>query len=51
MSDIKRLLNKKGWTGRELGQIELANTAYMFSQQIQGKDPTPLVTQGSLEKC
>lgn len=50
MSDIKRLLNKKGWTGRELGQIELANTAYMFSQQIQGKDPTPLVTQGEFRK-
>lgn len=50
MSDIKRLLNKKGWTGRELGQIELANMAYMFSQQIQGKDPTPLVTQGEFRK-
>ncbi len=50
MSDIKRLLNKKGWTGRELGQIELANMAYMFSQQIQGKDPTPLVTHGEFRK-
>ncbi len=50
MSDIKRLLNKKGWTGRELGQIGLANMAYMFSQQIQGKDPTPLVTQGEFRK-
>jgi len=50
MSDIKRLLNKKGWTGRELGQIELANMAYMFSQQIQGKAPTPLVTQGEFRK-
>ena len=50
MRDIKRLLNKKGWTGRELGQIELANMAYMFSQQIQGKDPTPLVTPGEFRK-
>lgn len=50
MSDIKRLLNKKGWTGRELGQIELANMAYMFSQQIQGKDPTPLVSDGEFSK-
>lgn len=50
MRDIKRLLNKKGWTGRELGQIELANMAYMFNQQIQGKDPTPLVTQGEFRK-
>lgn len=25
MTSIKKLLNKKGWTGRELGRIELAN--------------------------
>lgn len=50
MSDIKGLLNKKGWTGKELGQIELANMAYMFSQQIEGKDPTPLVTHGEFRK-
>lgn len=50
MSDIKRLLNKKGWTGRELGQIELANIAYMFKQQIQGKESTPLVTKGEFRK-
>lgn len=50
MRDIKKLLNKKGWTGRELGQIELANMAYMFSQQIQGKDPSPLVTKGEFRK-
>lgn len=25
MADIKRLLNKKSWTGRELGIIELTN--------------------------
>lgn len=50
MSDIKRLLNKKGWTGKELGQIELANMAYKFGQQIQGKDPTPLVSQGEFRK-
>lgn len=50
MRDIKTILNKKGWTGRELGQLELANMAYMFSQQIQGKDPSPLVTKGEFRK-
>ena len=44
MANIKRLLNKKGWTGKELGQIEIANMAHMFDQQIHGKTPTPLVT-------
>ena len=50
MSDIKKLLNKKGWTGKELGQIELANTAYMFGQQIQGKEPTPLVSRAEFRQ-
>ena len=51
MSDIKRLLNKKGWTGKELGQIELANLAYLFKQQKEGKeDPAPLVSQGEFRK-
>lgn len=50
MRDIKTILNKKGWTGRELGQLELANMAYMFSQQTQGKDPSPLVTKGEFRK-
>ena len=41
MADIKRLLNKKGWTGRELGQLLLANIVkhtergtYETTQQI-----------------
>ena len=50
MSDIKRLLNKKGWTGKELGQIELSNMAYTFGQQIEGKEPTPLVSHADFRK-
>lgn len=51
MSDIKKIINKKGWTGKELGQIELANLAYLFKQQIEGKEEaTPLVTQGEFRK-
>ena len=51
MTDIKKLLSKKGWTGKELGQIALANVAHKFTQQIEGvADPTPLVTHGEFSK-
>lgn len=36
MADIKRLLNKKGWTGKELGILELTNMATLFRQRISG---------------
>lgn len=45
MADIKRLLNKKGWTGRELGMLELTNMAVMFRQALEGKQPEPIVDQ------
>jgi hypothetical protein len=41
--DIKRLLNKKSWTGRELGIIELTNMAVMFKQVLQGENPKPII--------
>lgn len=50
MADIKRLLNKKGWTGRELGIIELTNMAIMFRQALQGEDPKPLIEASQLQK-
>lgn len=50
MTDIKRLLNKKGWTGRELGILELTNMAVMFRQALEGKEPQPLVEQAQLRK-
>lgn len=43
MADIKRLLNKKGWTGRELGILELTNMAIMFRQALEGKELEPIV--------
>lgn len=43
MADIKRLLKKKGWTGRELGILELSNMAIMFRQALEGKEPQPIV--------
>ena len=50
MADIKRLLNKKGWTGRELGILELTNMCVMFRQALEGKDPQPIVEQAQLRK-
>lgn len=50
MADIKRLLNKKGWTGRELGILELTNMAIMFRQALEGKEPQPLVEQAQFRK-
>lgn len=51
MADIKRLLNKKGWTGKELGILELTNMATLFRQRISGNQtPTPLVTKGQFQK-
>ena len=50
MADIKRLLNKKGWTGRELGILELTNMAVMFRQALEGKEPKPLVEQAQFRK-
>lgn len=44
MADIKKLLNKKGWTGRELGIIELTNMCSVFKQSLEGVSPVvPLV--------
>lgn len=51
MADLKRLLNKKGWTGRELGIIQVSNMAIMFRQVLQGNpDPKPLIEREQLRK-
>ena len=50
MADIKRLLNKKGWTGRELGIIELTNMAVQFKQALQGEELKPLIEASQLQK-
>lgn len=50
MADIKRLLNKKGWTGRELGILELTNMCVMFRQALEGKEPKPIVEQAQLRR-
>lgn len=50
MADIKRLLNKKGWTGRELGILEITNMAVNFRQRIAGEDPKPLIEKEQFQR-
>lgn len=50
MADIKRLLNKKGWTGRELGILEITNVAKQFEQTLKGEEPKPLIDPAQFQK-
>ncbi len=50
MTDIKRLLNKTSWTGRELGMLELYNMASMYRQTLEGEDPKPLFDSSRFQK-
>lgn len=50
MADIKRLLNKKGWTGKELGIIELTNMAVLFKQQLNGQERKPIIDTAQFQK-
>ena len=50
MANIKRLLNKKGWTGRELGIIELTNMAITFKQSLEGKKEEPIIDKAQFQK-
>lgn len=50
MADFKRLLNKKGWTGRELGILELSNMAIIFRQVLSGEPQKPIVEKSQFQK-
>ena len=50
MTDIKRLLNKKGWTGQELGMLELYNMAELFRQSLDGEEPKPVIDGAEFQK-
>ena len=50
MADIKRLLNKKGWTGRELGIIEISSMATAFKNALAGKPEKPLVEENEFRR-
>ena len=47
-TDIKRLLNKKGWTGEEVGKALIASM--LNDIKNQGKPYQPLFTQADFEK-
>ena len=50
MAEINALLNKKGWTGRELGILEVTNMCRMFAQNMSGITPAkPLVEKDRLK--
>ena len=46
--DITRILNKKTWTGRELGILEVTNMCVLYRQALEGKTPVPIVEQADL---
>lgn len=50
MADIKRLLRKKSWTGRELGILELTNTAVLFRQSITGQPHQPIIDRAQFQQ-
>lgn len=46
---ITKLLNKKGWTGKELGRIEIANMVKLFSDNKAGViNPEPIIPMEKL---
>lgn len=50
MADIKRLLNKKGWTGKELGIIEVTNMALNFKHRLYGEPEKDLIEHEQFQK-
>ena len=49
MATLKQLLKKKNPSGKELGIIEVANTAIMFKQQAEGKAAEPIIDLNELQ--
>lgn len=50
MADIKRLLRKKSWTGRELGILELTNAAILFRQATEGEPAQPIIEKAQFQR-
>ena len=46
---LDKLLKKKGWTGKEVGQLLIASMLNDIKQQGQG-EKTPLFSQADFEK-
>lgn len=52
MLNIDRILKKKGWTGAELGKLELANTALAYKKAVKADNPEqePAISRADFEK-
>lgn len=52
MLNINRLLKKKGWTGAELGRLELANMALAYKKATDTNNPEqePVISRADFEK-
>lgn len=52
MLNIDRLLKKKGWTGEELGRLDLANTALAYKKAVETNNPEqePIISRSDFEK-
>lgn len=52
MLNIDRLLKKKGWTGAELGKLELANAALAYKKAVEDNNPEtePAISRADFEK-
>lgn len=49
MMSIKKILNKKTWTGRELGILALTDMAVNFQRMMEGKKDEPLVPREQIQ--
>ena len=52
MLNINRLLKKKGWTGAELGKLELANTALTYQKAVESNNHAqePAISRADFDK-
>lgn len=52
MLNINRLLKKKGWTGAELGKLELANTALTYQKAVESNNHAqePAISRADSDK-
>ena len=52
MLNINRLLKKKGWTGAELGKLELANTALTYQKAVENNNHSqePAISRADFDK-
>ena len=50
MTDIKKLLNKKKLTGKEIAIIEITNKAVRYKQVLKGETPKSIIEDDKLMK-